>query len=166
MKYQNRQYARRPSWISWFWVGSLGLDPVRNGFSILKTSIYKFSCFLPKVNILYSFSTYLLEVTLLDYNPKGKYRIECRATQTPDNCEGRIRCHGGVTTKHPLLTGHIHRAPLVEIRCMRLPVVKASNGNDSLTYCMKQIIQHISQWLFVIANKVIIATVEFAKWWL
>jgi hypothetical protein len=28
--------------------------------------------------------------------------------------------------KHPLLTGHIHRAPLVEIRYTRLPILKHS----------------------------------------
>jgi hypothetical protein len=28
---------------------------------------------------------------------------------------------------------------------------------------MKQIIQHLGQWKFLIANKLIIATVEFAK---
>jgi hypothetical protein len=32
-----------------------------------------------------------------NYNAKGKYKIECRATRTPDKCEGRIRCHGGVS---------------------------------------------------------------------
>jgi hypothetical protein len=70
-------------------------------------------------------------------------------------------------SKHPLLTGRTRRAPLVEIRYTGLPVVKASmKKKDSLTKSMKQIIQHMRQWEFVIANKVIIATVEFAKWWI
>jgi hypothetical protein len=25
------------------------------------------------------------------------YKVECRATQTSDKCEGRIRCYGGVS---------------------------------------------------------------------
>jgi hypothetical protein len=31
------------------------------------------------------------------YNPKGKYKIEYAATWTTDECEGRIRGHGGVS---------------------------------------------------------------------
>jgi hypothetical protein len=34
---------------------------------------------------------------------------------------------------------------------------------DSLTKGMEQIIQHIGQWLLVLENKVIAATVDFAK---
>jgi hypothetical protein len=38
--------------------------------------------------------------------------------------------------------------------------------NDSLTKGMKQIIQYMGKWWFVIANfKVIIATIEYAKCW-
>jgi hypothetical protein len=44
-------------------------------------------------------------------------------------------------SKHPLLTGHTRRAPLVEIRYTGLPVVKASY--DSLTKSTKQIIQYM-----------------------
>jgi hypothetical protein len=32
-----------------------------------------------------------------NHNPKGNYKIECRATRTSDKCEGRIRCRGGVS---------------------------------------------------------------------
>jgi hypothetical protein len=32
-----------------------------------------------------------------NHNPIGNYKIECRATQTSDKCEGRIRCRGGVS---------------------------------------------------------------------
>jgi hypothetical protein len=52
--------------------------------------------------------------------------------------------------KYALLIGHTRRAPIVEIRFTGLP--------DSLTKGMKQIIQHLGLW--VIANKVIIATVD------
>jgi hypothetical protein len=31
-----------------------------------------------------------------DHNPKNVYKVECRATQTPDKNEGMTRCHGGV----------------------------------------------------------------------
>jgi hypothetical protein len=30
----------------------------------------------------------------VNHNPKGNYKIECRASRTFDKCEGRIRCHG------------------------------------------------------------------------
>jgi hypothetical protein len=32
-----------------------------------------------------------------NHNPKGNYKIECRATRTSDKCEGRIRCREGVS---------------------------------------------------------------------
>jgi hypothetical protein len=45
--------------------------------------------------------------------------------------------------KH-LLTGHIRREPLVEIRYTELPV-EHQYGNDSLTRVMKQISRHMGQ---------------------
>jgi hypothetical protein len=42
--------------------------------------------------------------------------------------------------KHPQLTGHTRRAPLVEIRYTGLPFVRAT-----LETSMKQIIQHMGQ---------------------
>jgi hypothetical protein len=33
----------------------------------------------------------------VNHNPKGNYKIECKASRTPGKCEGRIRCHGGVS---------------------------------------------------------------------
>jgi hypothetical protein len=48
-------------------------------------------------------------------------------------------------SKYPLLTRRIRPAPLVEIKYTGLPVVKKYYGNDSLTNCMKQIIQHMGQ---------------------
>jgi hypothetical protein len=38
-----------------------------------------------------------LAIEVNNYKSKGKYKIECGATRTPDKCEGRIRCRGGVS---------------------------------------------------------------------
>jgi hypothetical protein len=37
------------------------------------------------------------DVWNVNHNPQGNYKIECRASRTSDKCEGRIRCHGGVS---------------------------------------------------------------------
>jgi hypothetical protein len=63
-------------------------------------------------------------------------------------------------SKHLLLTVHTSRAPLVEIRYTGLSVVKASMG-VTVTKDMKQMIQHMGQRYFVIANKVNRAILEF-----
>jgi hypothetical protein len=57
-----------------------------------------------------------------NHNPKSKYKVECTATRTFDKAKAR-------SSKHHLLTGHIHRVPLVETRYIfntGLPVVKAN----------------------------------------
>jgi hypothetical protein len=44
-----------------------------------------------------------------NHNPKGTYRIECKATQTLDKCKERKRYDWG--SKHPLLNIHTHCSP-------------------------------------------------------
>jgi hypothetical protein len=94
-----------------------------------------------------------------NYNPKSKYKIECRATRTPSKYEEcRIRCHGGVIIFCWPIT------PFVEIRYTGLypsskPVWKRQSDKWYET-------NHLACGPVIICNKVIIVTVEFARWWL
>jgi hypothetical protein len=62
------------------------------------------------------------------------------------NTKSGVGQHGpqtkGKSSKHPLLTGHTRRAPLVEIRYTGL---RCQSQHVSLTTGMKQIIPHMGQ---------------------
>jgi hypothetical protein len=58
----------------------------------------------------------------VNHNPKGNYKIECRATRTSDKCEGRIRCLGGVSIdrSHPPWTPLQIQISVVKIDCSKI----------------------------------------------
>jgi hypothetical protein len=64
------------------------LDSVNFFLKILKQEIELYA-YMDMIKKLTMFQTQL--------QSKNKYKIECRTTQTSDNGEGRIRCHGGVS---------------------------------------------------------------------
>jgi hypothetical protein len=116
-----------------------------------------------KINIVSCFTVQNSEVNNawnVNQNQKGNYKIECRASRTSDKLEGRIRCHGGVSIFCRLITPAVCPS---RNQVHGITRRQSQYGNDSLTNCMKQIILHIGQWQFVIANKVIITTVESVK---
>jgi hypothetical protein len=45
----------------------------------------------------YKITKFTMTCVKRNHDPKSKYKIQCRATQTPDKCQGRIRCLGGVS---------------------------------------------------------------------
>jgi hypothetical protein len=73
--------------------------------------------------------------TLCKSNPKGKYKIEYRATRTPDKCEDMIRYHK--RSKHPLPTGHTLCEPYFKIYASGL-VTEESAVNISMSISRKR----------------------------
>jgi hypothetical protein len=72
-----------------------------------------------------------------NHNPKGNYKIECRAT--PDKCEGRIRCLGGMSIPCLMVTLAVSLISVVKFSVSRLgernnpqPICESSQVNGKI----------------------------------